>query len=800
LNYLHPLYRFRFVFILFLINVICFSALFAQQGNQNFIFEGKVIDSVTYKPLVGVTVISLHNQNTTTSDAEGIFRLKVPAGYNNIRFSAIGYSTKTAEINFVSNINRTIALSSDVRQLKEVTITAQGSKQRLEDVNSGTFQINRKEIGNLPVLFGETDFFKALQLMPGVQTSGEGNAAIYVRGGGYDQNMILLDEATVYNPTHLLGFYSVFNTDIISSVKVIKAGIPAEYGNRLSSVIEFKTKQDAPDRFTVKGNINLLSTRLGVDIPIHPKVFVSLAARKTYLNSWLDVLRKTDVIKPRSILYKTGYDFYDVNGTVNAQINAKNKILISLYTGKDIFQLNAPAVELNTNMDWGNKIGSFTWYKIFTQNFYMENSLIYSGYNFDMDLKQSQYKLNLVSKINDYGFKNKFIWLVPHHKINFGISAIHHTIVPNTSKAASDSVQLNIGAVNRYYSVESGLFVSDEVAVSDRFSIYFGLRFNSFDHLGDYFEYVYDDLGNIIDTLRYKKWEHIRNYSSCDIRASLRYLIRDNLSVKLSFNSNNQYLHLVNASSITFPTDFWISSSGKVKPQKGFQWAAGVLHVNNKLNIEASVEMYYKTLTHQVEFYKGIFNAMDNSAFDDNLVFGKGRAYGVEFLIRKTQGKITGWVGYTLSRTEKSFAAIENGRWFPAKYDRPNDLSVVVSYSANKKWSFSTVFVYANGSTYTPVVGRYIMANNIVNEYGRYNSARMPAYHRCDVSATLFLKKTETRESKLIFSVYNVYNRANPLFVYPEVTGDLNHYTLNVSPNEVYIFKILPSIGWEFQF
>jgi hypothetical protein len=336
--------------------------------------------------------------------------------------------------------------------------------------------------------------------------------------------------------------------------------------------------------------------------------------------------------------------------------------------------------------------------------------------------------------------------------------------------------------------------------LNEKLSFYLGFRFNLFSHFGDFLETIRDETGNIIDTRQFKKWEHIKSYSGLDIRTSLRYLIRDNLSVKLSFNSNNQYLHLINASSVTFPTDFWVSSSGKVKPQQGLQWAAGIFHLNKKTNIEVSAEIYYKTFSRQIEFYKGFLNSIDNSAFDDNLIFGKGRAYGAEFLIRKTQGKLTGWLGYTLSKTEKSFTAIENGRWFPAKYDRPNDISVVLNYNTNKRWSFSAVFVFSDGSTYTPVVGRYIMSNNVVNEYGSYNSARMPAYHRCDVSATLLLKKTETRESKLIFSVYNIYNRHNPFFVYPEASGNLAHYTLNVSPKEISIFPILPSIGWEFHF
>jgi len=800
LNLTQGKHMFRY-YVLFLINMSCFSNIVAQHMEQSFVIEGTIADSVSLEPLPGVAVIHVQTRKATTSDEAGHYLLKLPAGKNTIRFSLLGYVVRQIELNVSARISLNVSLVLDQKHLEEVTVTAQNWHRQVEGLNTGTFQLNRKEIGNLPVLLGETDYFKAIQLMPGIQTTGEGNAAIYVRGGAYDQNLVLLDEATVYNPTHLLGFYSVFNSDVISNVKVMKSGIPAQYGNRLSSVIEFSSKQDVPARTIFKGNIGMLSSRVGVDIPLcNHKVVVSLAARKTYLNTWLNMLKSTGVIQPRSILYKSGYDFYDLNGGVNATINAKNKISINFYNGKDIFQLNSDAVELSTDMRWGNTIGSVTWRRIFNEHLYNETSLVYSGYHLDMNLEQSQYSFNLISQINDYGFKNNWTMLLPGHKLNLGISTCHHTIVPNKSKASSDSSQLNLGSVNSYYSMESSIFVSDEVAFSDRLSFSLGLRYNLFNHLGDFTTYTHDDYGNVKDTLHYTRWENIKNYDNLDLRTSLRYLIQDNLSVKFSFNSNSQYLHLVNASSITFPTDFWISSSDKVKPQQGLQWAAGAFHFNKAFDIETSVEVYYKTFSHQVEFFKGILNAVDNSVFDENLIFGKGRAYGAEFLIRKTKGRITGWVGYTISKTEKSFAGIEDGHWFPAKYDRPHDLSLVVNYNTEKKWSFSAVFVYATGSRYTPVVGRYFVSNNVVNEYGNYNSARMPAYHRCDVSVTLLLKKTENRESKLIFSVYNLYNRRNPFFVYPEVSGNLLHYTLSVSAKEVSIFPILPSVGWEFRF
>ncbi len=772
------------------------------QTHKNTIFlEGVVADSITGEVLSGVHVTAQEGKIGRITDGKGLFSMELPQGKNKILVNLLGYILVEKEYNLNTSAKIKILLVPNVKQMEEVTVMAQNSKERIQGVSTGTFQMNRKELNKIPVLLGETDYFKAIQLMPGIQSTGEGNAAIYVRGGGYDQNLIILDNATVYNPSHLLGFYSVFNSDIIGGVKVIKSGIPAEFGNRLSSVLEFTTRKDIPEKLSIKGNVGLISSRIGLETPIFKgKASISFSARKIYLNTYLEAFRKTGWIKHRSILYKSGYDFFDLNATSVVQLNTKNKISIGFYKGNDVFKIKSDVIELNTKLDWGNDILSFTWNKIFNQNFYMENSIVSSKYNLGMNLNQSTYGFNLISSINDYGLKNKFIWVKNKHKITAGLVSTYHDISPNTSKAKSDSVQLNLGTVSHYHSLESGIFAGDEYEISEKLSIYLGLRYNNFIHYGPFTQLNRDDTGEVTDTLHYDSWNKIKTYGGLDLRSSLRYLLNENLSVKLSYNSNQQFLHLVNASSITFPTDFWISSSSKVKPQYGSQWAAGIFHFLKEIDIETSLEVYYKDLKNQIEFYKGFLNSMDNSAFDENLIFGKGRAYGAEILIKKTKGTFTGWIGYTLSKTEKSFKDIEAGKWFPAKYDKPNDLSVVINYNADKKWSFSALFVYSTGSTFTPIVGRYFIANNIVNEYGSYNSARLPAYHRCDVSATYQIRKTEKVDSRIIISVYNIYNRKNPFFMYPEVSGNLENFALSVSPKEVSIFPILPSISWEFKF
>jgi len=507
--------------------------------------------------------------------------------------------------------------------------------------------------------------------------------------------------------------------------------------------------------------------------------------------------RYIGLIKHRSILYKTGYDFYDLNASLVLAPNKKDRIFVNTYNGSDWFVLNSNLIDFHADMKWGNQIASLSWNHQFNPNFYIDNYLIYSGYNLDLDMRQSQLNFYLHSGIKDYGYKNRITWMVKKHKLRAGMALIRHNLVPNSSSAFSDSVTLNLGTTNNYKSYEGSLYLSDEVAINDKLGIAAGLRFNSFYHVGAFTDYQPNSKG-LTDTIYYRNGQVIKNYNAPEIRFSARYLLSSSTSVKFSFNTNNQYIHLVNPSSIAFPTDFWMSSSKLVKPQSGQQWLVGFY--KNLLNLETSVEIYYKTMQNQMEFYKGIFNSMTNIPLDQNVIFGNGRAYGVELLVRKSEGKLTGWVGYTLSRTEKSFSDIENGRWFPARYDRPHDVSVVANYDFNKRWKFSAVFVFASGTTYTPVVGRYFIANNVVNQYGEYNAARMPAYHRLDLSATCLFKKTEKFTSSLNISVLNVYNRQNPFFVYPEVTGDISRFTMRVAAKEVSIFPILPSVSWEFSF
>ncbi len=787
---------FLFTALLFLLTSIqlCYS-----QDPNRYLLYGKVTDSIGSNPLPGASIYDKGYKFSAVVDSAGAFKINILPGEYEIICSYLGYRRVSKVVTVDSDIQLNFSLKQEIIKVNVVTVNANSLDNHVKSIQSGMIELSQNDIGNLPGLLGESDFYKTFQLLPGVQNSGEGDASMYVRGGGPDQNLILLDGATVYNPTHLFGFYSIFNTDAIANVRMYKSGMPAEYGNRVSSVVDFNTKHTVPDSLNISANIGLISSRLHIEIPLFNKRgMIYIAARKTYINTLLDASRRVGLIPNSSILHNSSYDFYDINAGFVFNLSHRDRLDISTYQGRDKFALASAAIEMHTAMDWGNRTVSLGWNHIFSDNFYLENRATYSGYNFNMGLTQNQYIFKLNSGINDLGYKARFSLNLPTHRIRGGWELLHHNISPNTSSALSDSTSLNLGSTDVYNSYELSTFISDEMKLSDRLSLNIGLRYNSFFQVGPFTNYNKNETGEIIDTVYYQTGKIVAKYTGLEPRISVRYLVSKNASIKFSYNRNNQYVNLINSASIAFPTDFWVSSSKYIKPQQGNQWAVG--YFESILNFDASIEMYYKTSNNLIEFKKGIFSSIYNIPIEENLIIGKGHAYGLELLLRKSIGKLNGWVGYTISNTEKSFAEIENGRWFPAKYDRRHDLTAVLNYDLNNRWSFSSVFVFASGNAYTPIVGRYFIANNVINQYGKYNSARFPSYNRLDISATYTFKTVGKINSKLIFSIYNVYNRHNVFFVYPQATGNIEKFTLNIEAKEVYIFPILPSISWQLLF
>ncbi|HMX04458.1 MAG TPA: TonB-dependent receptor, partial [Chitinophagales bacterium] len=699
-----------------------------------------------------------------------------------------------------------VSLHNDVRLnvqlsqgklLEEVVVKAERGDVNIQSTDMGKVELNIEQIKTIPVLFGEVDILKTIQLLPGVGGAGEGNTGFYVRGGGPDQNLILLDEAVVYNTGHLFGFFSVFNSDAIKNVTLVKGGMPSQYGGRLSSVLDVQMKEGNNQYYQAEGGIGLIASRLTIQGPIvKDKSSFIVSGRRTYIDALITpFLNGTD-------FEGNGYYFYDLNTKVNYTFDDKNRIFASGYFGQDVFNYSAPDGSLNVSVPWGNATGTVRWNHLFNNKLFMNVSAIYNSFNFSVQSDFQDFNFNLYSGIQDWNGKVDFDYYPgSNHHIKFGANYVYHTFTPYSAQGSFDDVDFSTDTLSNKYAHETGIFIQDEFDVTDRLKINIGLRGSYFAQVGPYNDIVYDENGaTVIDTIYYAPGEMIAHYSGLEPRFNMRFTIDPESSLKAGITYNNQYIHLVSSSTSTLPTDLWIPSSDIVKPQIGIQYALGYFRNFKDNAYETSIEVYYKDLRNQIEFRDGYVPELGLD-IEDNFVFGVGRSYGAEIFLKKAKGKFNGWIGYTLSKTERKFEDLSTGsEWFPTKYDRVHDLEVVAVYNLSDRWDFSSTFVYATGQATTIVESFYVIGGQVQTDYGPRNGYRLPAYHRLDVSATLHSKPERKYESSWNFSIYNVYSRKNPYFIYTTYEGDFAYGYLDVQAKQVSIFPIIPSVTWNFKF
>ena len=660
--------------------------------------------------------------------------------------------------------------------------------------NMSQVKLKVESVKELPVILGEVDVLKSAQLLPGIQSGGEGNSGLYVRGGGPDQNLILLDEAVVYNAAHLFGFFSVFNADAIKDMNIIKGGMPAEYGGRLSSVIDITMKDGNNKRFQADGGIGLLSSRLTLQGPIQKeKSSFIVSGRRTYI----DVLAQP-FMNEENAFSGSGYYFYDLTTKVNYKLSDKNRLYLSGYFGRDVFDFINSDNGIGISIPWGNATTSLRWNHLFNDKLFVNTSVIFTDYRFQFNIAQSDFEFKIYTGINDWNTKVDFLYQ-PNQRntIRFGTNYTYHKFIPGNATGRSGEVEFAPDEVYTQYSNEGALYFSNDIELSDEIKAHLGLRYSSFQYKGNitFREYIKSDLTG-----------ENNNYRNIEPRASLRYRINTNNSIKMAFTQNYQYIHLASLSSLSLPADLWVPSSKDIKPKFSTQYALGYFKNFNENMYETSVEAYYKEITNLIEYKEGVLpedNTNTNS--DDAFVFGDGDSYGVELLIKKNKGKTTGWIGYTLSKTTKYFDDVNNGNPFPAKYDRRHDLSITASHKLNDKWTLSTVFVYATGNSITLPTERYVIGGDVYTEYTSRNGYKMPPYHRLDIGATFKPKPKRKYESSWNFSIYNLYSRKNPYFIYFALESDDNNGSIqngNITPKayQVSIFPILPSITWNFSF
>jgi hypothetical protein len=766
------------------INRVCLILLglllsHVAQAQAKFTLSGTIKDAKTGENILGASISVSENAKVGVNANEyGFYAITLPKGTYTIKVSHVGYTAETKTIQLDSNILLNWELK-DKKTLAEVKITGKKKNDNLTKPVMGTEVLSIKEIAKIPVIFGEKDVLKTISLLPGIKSAGEGSSGFSVRGGATDQNLILLDEAPVYNASHLLGFFSTFNSDAIKDATIIKGNSPAQYGGRLSSVLDVKMKEGNNKDYNVSGGIGLISSRLTVEGPIQKeKSSFVVSGRRTYA----DLFLKLSEDYKDSRLY-----FYDLNAKANYKLNDKNRIYASGYFGRDILGVGS-----NFGVDWGNTTGTLRWNSIINSKLFSNTSVIYSNYNYNINIGAGTADFNINSRIEDWNVKQDFTLFANNkNTLRFGLQSIYHHISPSTFTGTVN----NAADKQDQYGWENAIYVNNNYKANDKLSIDYGLRATSYSVLGGKTYNVYNK-GILEDSMVLAKNTIGKTYYTLEPRVTANYRLTNMISVKGGYARNGQHLHLLSNSNGGNPTDQWIGNSYNIKPEIADQLSIGYSQNFDNNNYELGLETYYKTMQNQVDYKDGA-DLQTAKDVESELLFGKGRAYGIEVLAKKKSGKFTGWVSYTLSRTERLIEGINNGQWYNARQDRTHDLSIVAMYQLTTRWNVSALFVYGTGNAVTLPTGKYSNNGNTIYLYGNRNADRMPASHRLDISATYDFKKRGRYESSLNFGVYNAYGRQNP---YSISFRDNEADPTKTEVVQTSLFRWVPSITYNFKF
>lgn len=756
-------------------------------GQKKYTISGTIKDGATGEQLIGATVrIKEIPQNGAITNSYGFYSISAPEGEYTFLYTFIGYGTISRTVSLHQSRVIDISLSSN-SDLKEVVIN--GNRPNNDNVASpqmGLEKLNMAQINQVPVLLGEKDILKTISLLPGVKSAGEGNTGFYVRGGATDQNLILLDEATVYNASHFFGFFSTFNSDAIKDVTLYKGGMPAEYGGRLSSVLDIKMNEGNNKDYTVQGGLGLISSRIKVEGPlVEDKGSFMISARRTYIDLFLRA--SSDSTVKGSSIY-----FYDLNAKANYHFDDKNAIYVSGYFGKDVLGLK------NTfGTNWGNSTGTLRFNHLFNDRLFSNTSIVFSNYNYAIQSFINNDDFKATSQITDVNIKEDLQYSMGNdHTLKFGLNILHHDIAPGDITTSSTS-SFNTKSVEKRYGFENALYLSDEWKATDKLTLLYGLRFSGFFLLGPGTFNTYNAAGDSVSSKTYSSGQSVKNYFNLEPRFSASYVMDDQNSIKASYNRNTQNIHLLSNSTSNTPTDLYVMSSNNIKPEISDQVSTGWFKNWKDNTYEFSAEVYYKWLQNQIDYKDGA-QLLVNGDVESQLVYGSGRAYGLELFLKKKYGQFNGWVGYTLSRTELKFDAINNGNYYPARQDRTHDVSVVGIYQLNKRWSFSSVFIYGTGNAVTYPTGKYNVGGLTTYSYSERNGYRLPSSNRLDIGATLEGKPHKKYHSSWTFGIYNVYAHRDP---YTITFRDSKTVPNTTEAVETSIFATrIPSVTWNFKF
>ncbi len=761
-----------------------FFCLLTPSFAQDFTVSGYLRDVETGEELLYAAVTVEGTTIGVSTNEYGFYSLTLPSGKYDITYSYVGYQSQTFSLTLNENLRKDVELGAGT-MLEEVVVVSEEADQNISSTEMSVATLDIKDAKLIPVLFGEQDILKTIQLLPGVSANSEGSSGFFVRGGDSDQNLILLDEAPVYNASHLLGFFSVFNSDALKDVKLYKGGIPAQYGGRLSSVLDIRMKNGNTKNWTGSGGLGLISSRLTLEGPIqNDKGSIILSGRRTYADLILRLVRPD--------FSDTQLYFYDFNAKANYKLGESDRLYASGYFGRDIFNLGP------VGLNWGNVTGTLRWNHIFNDQLFSNVSFIYSDFDYGFGIDNAGTAIDLSGGIENYALKQDFNWYPnPNNSIQFGWDATYYKFAPGSFTIDSDELENQAGIeIPNQKAIEASVYIDNEQKIDSRLSLYYGLRMSTFSNIGAYDVKTYNEEDEVETITSYGSGEIYNTYFNFEPRFSATYILNPKSSLKASYNRMNQYIHLLSNSNAGSPTDIWVPSSELIKPEVADQVAVGYFRNFNDNQYEFSAETYYKRLDNLVEYEDGAETFL-NEDVEAEIEFGQGRAYGLELFLKKKTGRLTGWVSYTLSKSERQFDAINNGEWFSARQDRTHDISVVASYQLTPKLTLSGSWVYFTGDAVTFPVGKYEIDGELQTLYTGRNGDRVPDYHRLDLGLTWVLKDSDKWHSDLNFSVYNVYDRHNTYSIdFRESENNAGEF----EAVQTYLFGAVPSITWNFNF
>lgn len=765
--------------------LLLFVSSFSAHAQEKFTISGHITDAETGEAMLGASFQIVELKAGGMANDYGFYSITIPAGSYTVRYSFIEYEQVEIKLTVDKNITRNVALKPKPTVLEEVVATAAPENEQVTSTDMGVADIKPGEVSAVPILFGEQDIIKTIQLLPGIGETREGASGFFVRGGDPDQNLVLLDEAPVYNPSHFLGFFSVFNSDAIKNVRMIKGAAPADYGGRLSSVMDVRMNEGNNQAYRLNGGLGLVFSRLTFEGPIKKDTgsFI-FSARRTYADVFLNFAKNKSL--KDSKLY-----FYDFNLKANYKIGDRDRLYVSAYSGRDMLGYAS-----QFEFDWGNTTTTLRWNHLFSDRLFLNSSLIFSSFDYMISINDDGNNVDITSGIGDVHLKEDFEYFIsPHHSLRFGVDTIRHRFVPGKIEA-SEGGTINSYKVSDKYAFESAAYVSHEYSPTDRLKFDYGFRASLFNAVGPGETFTYDESGDVLTEKDYGDNELIESYGALEPRVLSTFIIDRNSSVKASFARNRQYIHMLSNTTSGTPLDLWYPSTNIVGPGTSDQTSVGYFRNFRENAYETSFETYYKDLRGQVDYKNGA-NILLNKHVESELVFGRGWAYGAEFYVKKNTGKTTGWLSYTLSRTRRHFGDINEGRAYPSKYDRTHDFSVTGIYRKSNRWTFSASWVFHSGIAVTFPSGKYEIDGMTVNYYTERNGYRLPDYHRLDLGATWTHKKTNRYESNLNFSLYNAYGRRNAYAIYFRENEDNPDYTEAV---RVSLFTFFPSITYNFSY